>query len=186
MQKQAGFTILELMIVITIAAALAALALPSLKDWNRNGHRTAATTTLLATIHLARSEAVKRNARVAICPSDKPGVVDATCSGNKNFASGWIVFLDEDNDLDHGPDADEEVLAAVDPINANFSIFTTKGETGLYFRPNGRMVTSDGNDITDFNICDDRGPDQGRVVSIINSGRPQSGPYASDGTAPQC
>ncbi len=186
MSKHAGFSIIELMIVIAIASVLAAVALPALKDWQRNANRTAAVTTLLASVHLARSEAVKRNSRVAICPSDDAAAVDAACSGNKDFADGWIVFVDANNDLDHGDDADEEVLAAVTAINTNFSVMTTNGETGLYYRPNGRMVTSGNNDTTDFNVCDDRGADQGRVVSITNSGRPQSGVAAADGTVPQC
>lgn len=184
--KHAGFSIIELMIVITIAAILAAVALPAMGEWRRNAQRTAATTTLLSSLHAARSEAVKRNSRVAICPSDDPAEVDAKCSGNKDFSSGWIVFVDVDNDLDHGDDDDEEVVSSVEALNSNFSIITTKGETGLYFRPNGRMVTSDNNDITDFNICDERGADQARVISVTNSGRPQSGITASDGSQPQC
>ena len=184
--KQSGFTIVELMIVITIAAVLAALALPAMKDWQRNANRTAATTTLLASIHEARSEAVKRDTRVSICPSDKPAEADAQCSGNKDFATGWIVFVDDDADMEHSTDAKEEVLAVVTAINTNFNVITSNGETGLSYKPNGRMITSDGKDSTDFNVCDDRGPDQGRVVSITNSGRPQSGINAADGTAPKC
>ncbi len=184
MQKQAGFSIVELMIVITIGAILAGLALPSLKDWNRNGHRTAAVTTLLSSLHLGRSEAVKRNKRVALCPSDDVTPIDAKCSGNKEFAAGWLVFVDEDEDLEHTKT--EEILAAVTAVNSNFTIFTTNGETGLYFKPSGRMVTSDKNDAVDFNICDDRGAEQGRVISITNSGRPQSGQYAANGDKPQC
>ena len=186
MQKQAGFSIIELMIVIAIASVLAALSLPALQDWNRNAHRTAAVTTFLSSLHLARSEAVKRNTRVAICPSDDAAAADAKCSGEKDFAGGWIVFVDVDNDLDHGADADEEVMSAVTAINTAFTVISSNGETGLYFRPNGRMVTSSGKDLADFNVCDDRGADQGRVISITNSGRPQSGVNAADGTAPQC
>lgn len=186
MQKQAGFSIMELMIVITIAAVLASLALPAMKDWQRNANRTAAVTTLLATLHEARSEAVKRDARVTLCPSKIPDEVDAQCSGDKDFATGWILFVDGDADMAHSSDAKEEVLAAVTAINKNFTIFTTKGETALSYKPNGRMLTSDKNDTTDFNVCDDRGADQGRVISITNSGRPQSGSAAADGSVPAC
>ena len=38
---------------------------------------------------LARSEAIKRNQRVAICPSDD----GEQCSGNQ-YENGWIVFVD--------------------------------------------------------------------------------------------
>lgn len=186
MSKHAGFTIIELMIVITIAAILAAFAMPAIGEWSRNGNRTAVVTTLLSSLHLARSEAVKRNARVSMCPSDDPTAVDAQCSGEKDFATGWIVFEDIDSDLEHSTDDKEEVLAAVEAVNTNFHIITTQGETGLSYKPNGRMTTSDKNDTADFNVCDDRGAAQGRVVSITNSGRPQSGITAADGTDPQC
>jgi type IV fimbrial biogenesis protein FimT len=184
--NQSGFSILEMMIVVAVASVLAAIGLPAIKDWQRNANRTAAVTTLLSSLHMGRSEAVKRNLRVSICPSDKPDEADAKCSGGKEFATGWIVFVDPDSDMDHGTDADEEVLAVVTAINTNFSIITTKGETALSYKPNGRMLTSDKNDVTDFNICDDRGAEQGRVVSVTNSGRPQSGHTAADGSAPAC
>jgi type IV fimbrial biogenesis protein FimT len=184
MHKQAGFTIMELMIVVAIIGILGAMALPGLKEWNRNAARTAAVSEFLGSMHLARSEAVKRNVRVGICPTQDATDAAPKCAGEKDWAIGWLVFVDTDGDMDLG--ADEEVLGAIDAINPAFSLISTNGDVALDFRPNGRMETSNLEVTVDFNLCDERGPEQGRVISVSTSGRPQSGVVQINGDKPNC
>lgn len=60
-QKQNGFTLMELMIVIVIVAILAALALPSFKSVLEGRRLVGAAENLFSDLQYARSEAVKRN-----------------------------------------------------------------------------------------------------------------------------
>jgi len=184
MRKQTGFTIMELMIVVTIVGILGALALPGLKEWSLNANRTAALTEFLGSLHLARSESVKRNVRVGMCPTKDAADPEAGCAESKSWEIGWIVFVDADGDMNLGDD--EEILAAIDAIHTDFTLASSTGDIALDFRPNGRLETNNLAETVDFNLCDSRGADQGRVISVNTSGRPQSGVTAIDGSKPSC
>ncbi len=64
-----GFTLIEMLITITILAILLALALPSMLALIRDQRVKAATYDVYATFIFARSEAIKRNANVLITPN---------------------------------------------------------------------------------------------------------------------
>lgn len=74
-----GFTLIELMVVVVIAAVLLAIGVPSFKSFIAGQRVKAATSEFAAAAVFARSEAVKRNAEV--------GVVAATTG----WKDGWSV-----------------------------------------------------------------------------------------------
>jgi type IV fimbrial biogenesis protein FimT len=76
-----GFTLVELMIVLSILAVLTAAALPSYNDFVRNQRVKTASFELFSSLVLARSEALTRNSTVTI----------AATSGTANWAAGWEV-----------------------------------------------------------------------------------------------
>ena len=80
-----GFTLIELMVTIAIAAILMVVAVPSLITYQRNSEMTSFANTLLASINAARGEAMKRGRYAMVVPAD--GVA---------WASGWVVFVDVD------------------------------------------------------------------------------------------
>ncbi|HRN61247.1 MAG TPA: GspH/FimT family pseudopilin [Luteimonas sp.] len=82
--RQPGFTLIELMVTLAVAGILAVVAVPAMTSLI-NGNRLAGTSgDLTASLQLARSEAIRRNARVTIC-----GTTDgANCSADW---SRWIV-----------------------------------------------------------------------------------------------
>lgn len=75
-----GFTFIELLVTVLVLGVLMSLAAPNVATWIRATRVRTASSDLYATLILARSEAVKRNANVDVIP------IDATA-----WESGWSV-----------------------------------------------------------------------------------------------
>ena len=94
MKKSAGFTLIELMITVTIFAILLGVALPSFTNMMDNRKMVSQLSKLTAVIAYGRSEAVTRSVSVIICSSSD----GSSCAGNNNWEQGWIMFADVDGD----------------------------------------------------------------------------------------
>ena len=107
----AGFTAIELMVVVSIVAILAALAGPSFTPLIENWRVRESAEQLQSTLHYARSEAIKRGGRVVIqkIPNNTNGCT--TASSTRAWDCGWIVCHDTN---DNGTcNATEPVLQRV-------------------------------------------------------------------------
>lgn len=85
-----GFTLIEMMITIAVAAILLGLALPSFRGVINNNRVTAEANDLVGALNVARAEAVSRGRPVSVCAS-----ADGTaCSDSTEWDAGWITFVD--------------------------------------------------------------------------------------------
>jgi len=82
-----GFTLIELMVTIAVAAILVSLALPSFSDATLSGKLVASANDLVAGVALGRSEAIKRNAVASMCVSS-----NGTTCGSGGWEQGWIIL----------------------------------------------------------------------------------------------
>jgi type IV fimbrial biogenesis protein FimT len=84
-----GFTLLELMITISVAGVLLTVGVPSFVDLVRNNRAATNVNELLTALSIARSESIKRGWNVSVCRSSD----GATCTGA--WSDGWIAFRDD-------------------------------------------------------------------------------------------
>jgi type IV fimbrial biogenesis protein FimT len=80
-----GFTLIELMVALTVLAVLLSLAAPSFADLVSNNRVATETNELMGTFNLARMEAVRRAQAVTVRSAD-----------SNDYAKGWNVFPDLD------------------------------------------------------------------------------------------
>ena len=89
MNDQQGFTLIELMVTLTITAVLLGIGVPSFRSMIENNRITAATNDLVNALQLARSEAIKRGIPVVLCASSD----QASCSTATPavWINGWVA-----------------------------------------------------------------------------------------------
>ena len=98
MKKHSGFTLIELMVTLSIVSILLTVGLPSLKTFMQGNQLIASTNELVSALHLARTEAIKLDTSVTICESTNG--TSCTGPGTDNWEDGWIVFVDADGNLE--------------------------------------------------------------------------------------
>lgn len=88
--RQQGFTILELMIAVTVLSVLLLFGAPSFSTWLQNSQIRTASEAIQNGIHLARAEAVRRNTLVRFQLTDN---LDAGCATSTS-GGNWVVSVD--------------------------------------------------------------------------------------------
>src|SRR5258708_2579071 len=88
--RQFGFTMIELLIVITIGAILMAIAIPSYRYVTTSNRVAGEINGLLGDVQFARYEAIKEGLNVTICPTQTAS--DTTCYASTTWTGGWIVL----------------------------------------------------------------------------------------------
>jgi type IV fimbrial biogenesis protein FimT len=98
--RQSGFTLIELMVTVTVVAILAVVALPSLRGLVNSNRLRAGANESIAVLQTARVEAIRANRRIVACLSAAPNAAVPACG--TAGAVGWIVFQDADRNGKYG------------------------------------------------------------------------------------
>ncbi len=104
-----GFTMIELMIVVTIVGAMLAFGLPEMRNLIKNQRLKTTSLDIFASLQLARSEAIKRNTS---------NVIMAASGGS--WQAGWNVCVDAN--ANGGCDGGELVLISQDAISDSITV----------------------------------------------------------------
>jgi type IV fimbrial biogenesis protein FimT len=171
MRHENGFTIIELMITIAIAALLLTLGVPALQDMVRNNRLVSQTNNLVGDIQLARGEAIKRNTQVAMCRSND---LDATptCGGStQDWTTGWLVFADANGNGTYESAGDTLLRVGYQSGNDATIFSNATADTNVRFAPDGTLNLGA---VARFAVCDGRSnaASFGRQIDIGLMGRP--------------
>jgi type IV fimbrial biogenesis protein FimT len=168
---QRGATLLELIVVLAVAAILLMISAPAFSHLLHASRLTSATNALVASIHVARSEAIKRSQRVVICPSP----AGDACAGAGGWQQGWMIFHDANNNAKR--DAGESLVLAHPPLPAGMWV-TSKGSTARYlsYTPAGATKQVGGGfQAGTLTLCHaSAAPDSARQVVVYRTGRPRT------------
>jgi type IV fimbrial biogenesis protein FimT len=154
-RRERGFSVLELMVVLTVATVLVTLAAPSFARMKRAASLSAATNQLLWALNFARSAAVLNSVPVTLCLSgDGESCLDSAAA----VGIGWLVFYQS-----QGP--------AESPLLHTFRLpgaVAVRGtRAAVTFWPVARAGTT-----STFDLCvGERGAVQGRAVVVSQTGR---------------
>jgi type IV fimbrial biogenesis protein FimT len=172
MKKTAGFTLAEVLITVTIAALLGAIAAPRFSELIRDTRFTTEANNIVAALNLARSEAAKRGG-VARLDSD---------AGSSVWGSGWTLWVDQDANgaragIGTATDItdDTETLRVGERLKSPLTLTAAGNVASVQYQPTGvgqgRTV---GNALVaapyTFDLCNGEPGVNGRRVTISTTG----------------
>ncbi len=184
-QKTSGFTLLELMIALTIGTIILVWGVPSFQGVLNSQRMSSATNELVMSLNLAKSEAIKRVAYVSVCKSSNG--VSCSAAGT-SWDDGWIVFANATVTNLGSIDAGDEVIRIYPALRDDFTLTPTGTVAGFVsFRPSGTLGTATANMTGTLTMCNERGAAYARGILLEPSGHwSVSRDQAHDGSALTC
>lgn len=163
-RRNAGFTLIEAVISMSIVSILAGIAVPAVQDAAEAGRSGAVKGTLVESWMTSVTHAANAGSEVVLCPGDTGG-----CRDSIDWSHGWIAFADIDGNRRRSPN--ETLLKSAEPLGGKVHLRSTPGRTRMVFQSNGGNA---GSNIT-WTLCDGRGPGQATTIVIANNGRLRTG-----------
>lgn len=164
-RKNSGFTLIELMVTLSVAGILLSIAVPSFSTMTKRNRVTTQQNDLMGDLMLARMEAVKRSRTVSLCSANVAGTA---CSGNAgDWHQGWLIYV---NSTGSGvyDNAKDTLLRVHDALKGGSTL--SYDASTLTFSSRGYLPSN----IGDFKLCEvDRAADFSREIAMSATGRPQ-------------
>jgi len=157
LKNHRGFTLIELMVTLAVAAILLTVAIPSFTEMIKNNRLTTEINELVTVLNFGRTEAIKRGIDVTVCKSN----TGTSCAGN--WQNGWIAFVDLDDD--GVVDAGETILRVHPSLAAGNTLTYPKNR--ISYSAQGFAINFAGT----FILCDSRGASKGKGLIVSNTGR---------------
>ncbi|WP_268894451.1 GspH/FimT family pseudopilin [Variovorax boronicumulans] len=140
-RRQCGLTAIELLVTLSILAILVGIAAPSMSRFVNQWRASNTVNALTGSLRIARTEAIARGRPVVVCRvASSTATACETAAGAKGYASGWIVFVNNDRDTDNdfsSTNGDELLLRQVEPSGIASIKLKTAGR--FVFMPNGLL-----------------------------------------------
>ena len=176
MKMQNGFSLVELIVTVAIAAIVVSVGIPSLQSSMRDNRQSTAVNELSSALQMARSSAISRRERVTVCKSPD----GLNCVAANDWTQGWIVFADPNNP--NVRDNAEEILHVHSAVRGNVTIAGDPNndvENLIAFQPQGMLASAPGT----ITHCDPRGVGHATGLVISRGGQIH---FEGDGTQLSC
>ena len=157
-----GFTLIEALIALCVAALLVGIAVPAWSNAVSAAHAGEAQAELFQTLTTALTHSTATGVEVVVCPS-RDGRL---CSAGSDWSAGWIAFSDLDGD--RLPGTLDTLLRRHGAIAEGTHLRTSAGRPRIVFQPHGGAAA--GSNAT-FTLCDRRGAEKATALVLANSGR---------------
>jgi len=151
-----GFNLVELIVALTVAAVLMAIAAPAFQKLVSSNRLTSQINDLMADINLSRSEAIKRGVTTGVCVTAVGG---SSCTASGNWANGWLVYYDNSGT--------KVAVKIHDALTGTNSLTSPGSVDEIVFSKNGVISSGAGQ----FTLTDPKTNDK-RIVCISATGRP--------------
>lgn len=148
-----GFTLLELLVVISIASILVLIAAPSFVDSTQRTNRSAAVTALADAVSVARSEALGRGTATVLCVSSS----GSSCTAGTDWNAGFLVAETQSGVV-------LQVWQTL-PDTMSVSLETSGDADKLFFQADGMTYKN-----STYVVCDDSGDANARALVVGYSG----------------
>lgn len=162
MRRASGFTLIELMTALAVAAIVLSVGVPSFRGIIMDNRLVSQANQLVTSIKIARSAAVRYQRNATVCASSNFDAATPTCSASNDWSNGWIVWVDKDRDAT--TDA-EEIISVFGPIHDASTL--SSGAASFTYDARG-FATTGGADLT---LCDSRTAEMGRLIRVNAVGR---------------
>ncbi len=171
-----GFTLLELLVALTIVAATLVTA-PSLARMLAQHRVSTEINNLFTHVYLARSETLRRGVNVVLCRS-RDGL---NCSAEARWHDGWIVF--EDRNDNEQRDEGETIIRTQQALHPHLQLRygATTDYRYLRYAPDGSASPN-----ATFTLCDRSGRSIARAIIVYWTGRARVSDRSASGGALSC
>jgi len=131
-----GFTLVELIVTMSLAAIVLAIAVPNFQALLRSNRLTAANNEFVAFFNLTRSEAIRAGSSVTLCKTAN----GAGCTTTGGWESGWLIFSDPN--ANGVVDAGEAVIKVHEALGSQSTMVSSSGTAGSVITFNGSGFVS--------------------------------------------
>ena len=176
---QTGVTLVELLVVVVLAAILMSIGVPSYRYVTNSNRMATEVNSLLGDLQYARSEAAREGQYVTVCVAQTTSPAVCAASGTATWQNGWIIFSDVKHD--QTVDSGDPVLRIQNAFTSSDTFVANPAASNITFNRDG--FASLGSGATRITL-NDSGSDAiyARCLDINQAGMMSTQTHTSDVT----